>query len=104
MTCGPTYGDWDSASRFISRHSPNAGSVAGQLVQDSPAQAHTRQGMWFNRRPEWQPRSRVGSGPAYRFLALPFFQNGLATTSAGIRSPRHSTSNLVPTFAAAAGR
>jgi hypothetical protein len=26
----------------------NAGSVAGQLVQDSPAQVHSRQGMWLN--------------------------------------------------------
>ena len=40
----------------------------------------------------------------YRFLALPFFQNGRLTTSAGKRSPRHSTSNFVPTFAAEAGR
>jgi hypothetical protein len=38
------------------------------------------------------------------FLALPFFQNGRATTSACIPSPRHSTSNLVPTLAAAAGK
>ena len=38
------------------------------------------------------------------FLTVPFFQNGRLTTSAGIRSPRHSTSNFVPTLAAAAGR
>jgi hypothetical protein len=50
--------------------------------------------------PAPQPRC-----PAYSpFFALPFFQNGRLTTSAGIRSPRTSTSNLVPTFAAAAGR
>ena len=38
------------------------------------------------------------------FLTVPFFQNGRLTTSAGICSPRHSTSNFVPTLAAAAGR
>ena len=38
------------------------------------------------------------------FLTLPLVQNGSFTTSAGIFSPRQSTSNFVPTFAAAAGR
>ena len=38
------------------------------------------------------------------FFTLPFFQNGLPTTSAGMHSPRHSTSNRVPTLATSAGR
>ena len=34
--------------------------------------------------------------PTVYFFTLPFVQNGSFTTSAGSRSPRHSTSNLVP--------
>ena len=53
--------------------------------------------------------ARVGDGEDGKahgryFLTLPFVQNGSFTTSAGSRSPRHSTSNFVPGLAAAAGR
>src|SRR6185312_13165365 len=40
----------------------------------------------------------------FAFFALPFVQKGSLTTSAGSRSPRHSTSNRVPAFAASIGR
>ena len=48
--------------------------------------------------------SRSVLAPCTVFLTLPFVQNGSFTTSAGSRSPRQSTSNFVPAFAAAAGR
>ena len=70
-------------------------------LRDRVAGARRRARRGYRHRKSVRIASRSVSGPSGR---CPWSRTASLTTSAGIRSPRHSTSNLVPALAAAAGR